>query len=155
MAEGFCRWRPALLKLAVNKIKKEEKRNEGLKGFKHIWKEEVVNKVVGKRKYRLAKTRYIAVVTEVDAVAVVEHSEGERLEKSFEKLVLGLRRARMFECKANEGWAIVPVAVSRRSWLLCGVFEVRDDAAKPVNGLGALLTVVENGIGFGKVDYVL
>ncbi len=97
----------------------------------------------------------LAVVTEVDAVAVVEHSEGERLEKSFEKLVLRLRRARIFECKANEGWAIVPVAVSRRSWLLLGVFEVHDDAAEPVNGLGALLLVFEYGIGSGKVDYAL
>lgn len=97
----------------------------------------MVNEVVGKQKYRRAKSGYLEVVAEVDTVAVVEHSETERLEKGLENLVLRLWRARIFESKANEGWAIVPVAGSRRSWLLLfGVFQVRDDAAEPVKWPG-------------------
>lgn len=111
----------------------------------------MVNEVVGKQKHRRAKSGYLEVVAEVDAVAVVEHSEGDRLEKGLENLVLRLWRARIFECKANEGRAIVPVAGSRRSWLpLFGVFQVRDDAAEPVNGMGALLRVFENRGGLDK-----
>lgn len=109
----------------------------------------MVNKVVGKRKHPPAKTGYLAIVAEVNAVVVVEHSKRERLEKGFENHVLRLWRARKFECKANEGWSIVPVTGLRRSWPLFGVFEVRDDAAEPANGLGTLLRVFENGVGFG------
>lgn len=116
----------------------------------------MVNEVISKHQYRRAKTGYLEVIAEVDTIAVVEHSETERLEKGLENLVLRLWRARIFESKANEGWEIVPVAGSRRSCLLLfGVFQVRDDAAEPVNGLGALLRVFENRGGFRQVNYVL
>jgi hypothetical protein len=111
----------------------------------------MVNEVIGKRKYQRAKTGYLEVVVEVDTVVVVEHSEGERLEKGLESLVLRLRRACIFECKANEGWAVVPFA---GSWL--HLFEVRDDAAEPVNGLGAWLLIFKNRGGFRlEVNYAL
>jgi hypothetical protein len=110
----------------------------------------MVNEVIGKRKYQRAKTGYLEVVVEVDTVVVVEHSEGERLGKRLQNLVLRLWRACIFECQANEGWAIVPFA---GSWL--HLFEVREDEAKPVNGLGALLRVFENRGGFGEVNYAL
>ena len=44
-------------------------------------------------------------------------------------------RACIFECETNEGWTIVPVAVSGRR-LLSG-FEVVDDAPEPANSLCA------------------
>jgi hypothetical protein len=112
----------------------------------------MVDEVVGKTKQRLAKCSNLCVVIKRNAI-VVKYIEVETLEKSLEKLVLGFDRARIFERKANEGWAIVPIAVSSR-WIFGG-FDILDDTEEPANCLGALLLVCEDGDNCGKVESAL
>ena len=100
----------------------------------------------------LAKSSNLCVVIKLNAI-VVEHIEVETLEKSLKKLVLGFERARIFERKANDGWAIVPIAVLSR-WIF-GALDILDDPEEPADCLGALLLVCEDGDNCGKFESAL
>lgn len=100
------------------------------------------------QKRPLEEIGHCAVVGEVDLV-IVEYPNGQRLEECHQKPVLGVLRACIIECEANEGGAIIPTAVPSRRFLKR--FKVANDATDSADCAGAVLVVCKGGFGGGKV----